>query len=101
MFSDKQNKSRCSMSNTTTETVFKEDPEIWSLMEKILRDGARKMLQQALENEVAENEKTCILVVMGADETGKKELISVTDGYSESAISWKEILLQIKLQGLE
>ena len=234
------------MSHDTTEISFKKDPEMWSLMEKILRDGARKMLQQALENEVAEyldkhsqvkdefghkivvrngynpertivtgigqfevkaprvddrklpeneerftsailpkylrkipsidnllpilylkglstnsfqdalssilgegakglsasnivklkkvweaeyniwskrslkgkkyvyiwvdgiyfnvrleNEKTCILVVMGADETGKKELISVTDGYSESATSWKEILLQMKLQGLE
>jgi putative transposase len=234
------------MSNTTTEMAFKKDPETWSLMEKILRDGARKMLQQALENEVAEflekhsnsrdenglkavvrngynperdivtgigkfnikapriddrklantgarftsailpkylrkipsidnllpvlylkglstnsfqealssilgegakglsasnivrlkkvwedeyevwakrslkgkkyayiwvdgiyfnvrleNEKSCILVVMGADETGKKELISVTDGYSESTTSWKEILLQMKSQGLE
>ena len=42
------------MSNTTTEIAFKEDPETWSLMEKILRDGAKKMLQQTLENEVAE-----------------------------------------------
>jgi putative transposase len=234
------------MSDNTTDIEFKKDPEIWSLMEKILRDGARKMLQQALENEVAEylekhsdsrdenglktvvrngynpardivtgigkfevkapriddrkladteekftslilpkylrkipsidnllpvlylkglstnsfqdalssilgegakglsasnivrlkkvwedeyeiwskrslknkkyayiwvdgiyfnvrlgNEKSCILVVMGADENGKKELISVTDGYSESTTSWKEILLQMKSQGLE
>ena len=234
------------MSNTTTEIALKKDPETWSLMEKILRDGARKMLQQALENEVAEflekhsnsrdenglksvvrngynpprdivtgigkfevkapriddrkltetedrftsailpkylrkipsidnllpvlylkglstnsfqealssilgegakglsasnivrlkkvwedeyevwatrslegkkyayiwvdgiyfnvrleNEKSCILVIMGADENGKKELISVTDGYSESTTSWKEILLQMKSQGLE
>lgn len=234
------------MSDNTTDIKFKKDPGTWSLMEKILRDGARKMLQQALENEVAEflekhsnsrdenglksvvrngynpardivtgigkfevkapriddrklpetedrftsailpkylrkipsidnllpvlylkglstnsfqealssilgegakglsasnivrlkkvwedeyevwaarslkdkkyayiwvdgiyfnvrleNEKSCILVVMGADENGKKELISVTDGYSESTTSWKEILLQMKSQGLE
>ena len=37
---------------------------------------------------------------MGADENGNKELISVTDGYSESTTSWKEILLQMKSQGL-
>ncbi|QEN04080.1 hypothetical protein EW093_04985 [Thiospirochaeta perfilievii] len=42
------------MSNNTTDIKFKKDPGTWSLMEKILRDGARKMLQQALENEVAE-----------------------------------------------
>jgi len=234
------------MSDNTIDIEFKKDPETWSLMEKILRDGARKMLQQALENEVAEfleihsnskdenglksvvrngynpprdivtgigkfnikapriddrklantedrftsailpkylrkipsidnllpvlylkglstnsfqealssilgegakglsasnivrlkkvwedeyevwakrslkgkkyayiwvdgiyfnvrleNEKSCILVIMGADENGNKELISVTDGYSESTTSWKEILLQMKSQGLE
>jgi hypothetical protein len=32
------------MSDNTTDIEFKKDPEIWSLMEKILRDGARKML---------------------------------------------------------
>ncbi|OQY36843.1 MAG: hypothetical protein B6229_09295 [Spirochaetaceae bacterium 4572_7] len=42
------------MSNNTTDIEFIKDSEIWALMEKILRDGAKKMLQQALENEVAE-----------------------------------------------
>ena len=45
-------------------------------------------------------DRCCILVVMGADEEGNKELISVCDGYRESTLSWKEILLQLKDQGL-
>ena len=39
------------------------------------------------------NDKQCILVLMGASEDGKKELIAMTDGYRESAQSWRELLL--------
>jgi putative transposase len=46
------------------------------------------------------NNKQCILVLMGATETGKKELISVVDGYRESTQSWKELLLDVKQRGL-
>ncbi len=38
----------------TTEMPFLEESESWSLIEKILREGACKMLQQALENEIEE-----------------------------------------------
>jgi putative transposase len=36
-----------------------------------------------------DNNKQCILVLMGATEDGRKELIAVTDGYRESAQSWR------------
>ena len=48
-----------------------------------------------------EEDRQCILVVMGATKDGKKELIAIADGYSESAQSWKEILLDMKHRGLE
>lgn len=47
-----------------------------------------------------EDERSCILVIMGADETGKKELIFVESGFRESYLSWKEILLKLKARGL-
>ena len=46
------------------------------------------------------NKKQCILVVMGATADGKKELISVNDGYRESEQSWSEVLLSLKQRGL-
>ena len=46
-------------------------------------------------------EKQCILVVIGADEFGNKEVVSVTDGYRESEQSWSEVLLDLKNRGLE
>jgi transposase-like protein len=46
------------------------------------------------------NNKQCILVLMGATEEGKKELIAITDGYRESTQSWRELLLDVKKRGL-
>lgn len=47
-----------------------------------------------------DNEKSCILVIIGADKHGNKELVAVSDGYRESKLSWKEVLLDLKRRGL-
>jgi putative transposase len=43
-----------------------------------------------------ENEKAAILVLVGINEQGKKELISVMEGYRESYESWREIWRGVK-----
>lgn len=47
-----------------------------------------------------EEDRQCILVLMGATADGRKELIAVHDGHRESAQSWKELLLDCKARGL-
>lgn len=47
-----------------------------------------------------EEQRQCILVVMGATADGTKELLAVQDGYRESEQSWKELLLDLKARGL-
>jgi putative transposase len=47
-----------------------------------------------------EEDRQCILVMMGATADGKKELVAITDGYRESEQSWKELLLDVKSRGL-
>ena len=47
-----------------------------------------------------DEERSCILVIMAADEHGNKELVAVSDGYRESAASWREILLGLRRRGL-
>ncbi len=47
-----------------------------------------------------EEDKQCMLVIIGADVTGKKELVGLWDGYRESEQSWKELLLDLKQHGL-
>jgi transposase-like protein len=47
-----------------------------------------------------EEERSCILVVVGSNFQGQKELLAVRDGYRESEQSWKEVLLDLKHRGL-
>ena len=47
-----------------------------------------------------DEERTCVLVLIGATEEGNKELIAVVDGYRESSQSWRELLGQLKRLGL-
>ena len=47
-----------------------------------------------------EEDRQCILVLMGATKDGQKELIAMTDGHRESAQSWRELLLDVKRRGL-
>jgi transposase-like protein len=47
-----------------------------------------------------EEDRQCILVLMGATAEGKKELIAVVDGYRESEQSWHQLLLDCRQRGL-
>ena len=47
-----------------------------------------------------DQDKQCILVLIGADELGRKALLAIADGYRESAQSWREVLLDLKRRGL-
>ena len=46
------------------------------------------------------DDRPCLLVLMGATEDGKKELIAMTDGQRESETSWTALLLDLKARGL-
>lgn len=41
-----------------------------------------------------EHERQCILVIIGADASGKKELLAIDDGFRESEQSWHELLVR-------
>lgn len=47
-----------------------------------------------------EDEKQCILVIIGATPEGRKELIGFQAGFRESAQSWRELLIDLKGRGL-
>ena len=48
-----------------------------------------------------EDEKQCILVLIGASPEGRKELVGFTDGTRESAHDWRELLLDLQRRGLD
>lgn len=50
---------------------------------------------------LGEDERQCILVIMGATLDGKKELIAIDAGLRESELSWSQLMLDLKKRGLE
>jgi transposase-like protein len=48
-----------------------------------------------------DDERQCLLVVIGALEDGRKQLLAVHDGFRESELSWCEVLKDLKRRGLE
>ena len=47
-----------------------------------------------------EQEKLCLLVMLGVRSDGRKELVAITDGYRESAESWADLLRDCKRRGM-
>ena len=48
-----------------------------------------------------DEDRQCILVIIGADEWGNKDVLGLIDGFRESTQSWRELLLDLKRRGLE
>ena len=78
---------------------WKQEHEAWSK-----RDLSKKRYTyiwvDGIYCNVRMDDKQCLLVVMGATKSGKKELIAVEGGYRESCQSWRELLLSLKERGL-
>lgn len=49
---------------------------------------------------LGEDDKLCLLVVIGVREDGEKELLAVEDGYRESTESWSGVFRDMKRRGL-
>lgn len=47
-----------------------------------------------------DQDKLCLLVIMGVTAQGKKELLAIDDGYRESTASWVTVLQELKQRGL-
>lgn len=47
------------------------------------------------------DDKFCLLVIIGVDDTGRKEVLAVLDGHRESEASWTKLIEQLRAQGLQ
>jgi transposase-like protein len=86
---------------TRLKTVWESEYQAWSkrsLTDKrfvyVWADGVYFNIR------LSEQERQCILVLMGATADGEKELIAIADGFRESEQSWLELLLDCKARGL-
>ena len=54
-----------------------------------------------IHTNVRMDDRLCLLVVIGSDETGRKELLALHDGHRESGPSWEEVLIDLQSRGLK
>jgi transposase-like protein len=47
-----------------------------------------------------DDERMCVLVILGVNDRGEKQLVSLSDGYRESEESWLEMLRDLRNRGL-
>ena len=81
--------------------VWQQDHEAWSKRSLADKRYVYWWVDGIYFNIRLEEDRQCILVVMGATESGKKELIAIQDGFRESEQSWTELLLDLKARGIE
>ena len=48
-----------------------------------------------------DKDRQCMLVIIGADKWGNKDVPGLIYGFRESTQSWRELLLDLKRRGLE
>ena len=48
-----------------------------------------------------DNDRQCILVIIGVTVDGQKEIIAVSDGFRESKESWKSVIREVKRLGIK
>ncbi len=81
--------------------VWQKDYESWSKRSLADKQYVYFWVDGIHFNVRLDEDKQCILVVMGATPDGKKELVAIQDGYCESELSWRELLLDLKARGLK
>lgn len=80
-------------------TIWEQDLQIWQK-----RDLSDKhyvyFWVDGIYCNVRMDDKQCLLVIIGATEDGKKELVAIDGGFRENELSWMQLLTDLKSRGL-
>ena len=82
-------------------TSWQADLETWKRRDLTGRHYVYFWADGVYFNVRMDQDAQCVLVLIGATEDGRKELLAIEDGYRESTQSWRELLLDLKRRGLK
>jgi putative transposase len=85
---------------TRLKQVWEDEQQAWSRRSLADKEYVYVWADGVHFNIRLEEDRQCILVLMGATADGRKELIAISDGFRESEQSWKELLLDVQARGL-
>lgn len=81
--------------------IWEEEYETWSKRDLSNEYYVYTWVDGVYFNVRLDNDRQCILVMIGAKEDGSKEPIVIQDGFRESKESWQAILRDLKHRGLK
>jgi len=81
--------------------IWEEEYEIWNKRDLSNDYYVYIWVDGVYFNVRLDDDRQCILVIIGARPDGKKEVVAITDGFRESKESWKDILRDLKRRGLK
>ena len=81
-------------------TVWEQDLQGWQKRDLTDKSYAYFWVDGIYCN-VRMDDRQCLLVVIGATEDGRKELIAIDGGLRESELSWAQLLIDLKSRGLK
>jgi transposase-like protein len=85
---------------TRLKAVWQEEYDAWSKRSLAGKHYVYVWADGVHFNIRLEEDRQCILVLMGATADGHKELIALADGFRESEQSWKALLLDCQARGM-
>ncbi len=85
---------------TRLKSVWESEYEAWNQRDLSGKQYVYLWADGVYFNIRLEEDRACILVLMGATADGRKELIAIHDGHRESEQSWTTLLLDVKSRGL-
>lgn len=86
---------------TRLTSAWADEQEAWSRRDLTGKEYVYFWADGVYFNIRLEEERQCILLLMGATNDGRKELIGLLDGYRESEQSWRELMTDLKARDLK
>lgn len=88
--------------NTVTrlKSVWQDEYETWSKRPLAGKEYVYMWADGIYSNVRLEDDRVCLLVLIGVTKEGQKELLAVEAGHRESELSWLDVLRDLKRRGL-
>ena len=85
---------------TRLKEVWQQEYDVWSKRSLAGKEYVYVWADGIYSNVRLEDDRVCLLVLIGVTKEGQKELLAVEAGHRESEESWKEVLRDLKRRGL-
>ena len=85
---------------TRLKEVWQQEYDVWSKRSLAGKEYVYVWADGIYSNVRLEDDRVCLLVLIGVTTAGQKELLAVEAGHRESEESWKDVLRDLKRRGL-